>query len=90
MVKGVNKQIIEINSPQSPYFERAVLFLKKGRSVTDLKGESFGEKELQEALLTASFSQKIKSLRLAILVLSLLLASSVAVIASMLVFCDIF
>ncbi len=28
MVKGVNKQIIEVNNPESPYFDRAVFYLK--------------------------------------------------------------
>ena len=30
MVKGVNKKIIEINHPDSLYFERAVFYLKPG------------------------------------------------------------
>ncbi len=28
MIKGVNKKVIEINRPDSAYFERAVLYLK--------------------------------------------------------------
>lgn len=28
MIKGVNKRIIEINSPESIYFEKAVFYLK--------------------------------------------------------------
>ena len=28
MIKGVNKKVIEINRPDSVYFERAVLYLK--------------------------------------------------------------
>ncbi len=28
MIKGVNKKVIEINKPDSAYFERAVLYLK--------------------------------------------------------------
>lgn len=30
MVKGVNKQIIEVNNPDSVYFEKAVFYLKPG------------------------------------------------------------
>lgn len=30
MVKGVNKKIIEINHPDSLYFDRAVFYLKPG------------------------------------------------------------
>lgn len=28
MIKGVNKQIIEINDPESKYFEKAVLYIR--------------------------------------------------------------
>lgn len=28
MIKGVNKKVLEINNPQSLYFEKAVLYLK--------------------------------------------------------------
>lgn len=28
MIKGVNRKVLEINNPQSLYFEKAVLFLK--------------------------------------------------------------
>lgn len=28
MIKGVNKRIIEINNPQSIYFEKAIFYLK--------------------------------------------------------------
>ena len=30
MLKGVNKQIIEVNNPNSIYFERAVFYLRPG------------------------------------------------------------
>ncbi len=30
MIKGVNKRIIEINNPDSIYFEKAVFYLKAG------------------------------------------------------------
>ena len=32
MIKGVNKKVLEINSPQSIYFEKAVLYLKPNMS----------------------------------------------------------
>ena len=28
MIKGVNKQIIEVNDPESKYFEKAVLYIR--------------------------------------------------------------
>ena len=30
MIKGVNKQIIEVNDPDSIYFEKAVFYLRAG------------------------------------------------------------
>lgn len=30
MIKGVNRRVIEINSTQSDYFEKAVLYLRPG------------------------------------------------------------
>ena len=30
MIKGVNKQIIEVNDPNSIYFEKAVFYLRAG------------------------------------------------------------
>ncbi len=37
MIKGVNKKVIEINRPDSMYFERAVLYLKPHVSEVPLK-----------------------------------------------------
>ena len=37
MLKGVNKTIIEVNDPDSAYFERAVFYLRRG--VTELPAE---------------------------------------------------
>lgn len=43
MVKGVNKQIIEINNTGNSYFERVLLFVAPGKcdkSVAELKNEA--------------------------------------------------
>ncbi|MDR2558304.1 MAG: hypothetical protein LBC86_01985 [Oscillospiraceae bacterium] len=32
MLKGVNKLIIEVNNPESDFFERAIFFVKPGKS----------------------------------------------------------
>lgn len=37
MIKGVNKNIIEINNPDSIYFEKAIFYLRPG--VRELPGE---------------------------------------------------
>ena len=34
MIKGVNKKVLEINNPQSIYFEKAVLYLKPNMDCT--------------------------------------------------------
>lgn len=33
MIKGVNKKIIEINNPESPYFDKVVLYIKPNREI---------------------------------------------------------
>lgn len=37
MIKGVNKKVLEINNPQSLYFEKAVLYLKPNLSSISCK-----------------------------------------------------
>ncbi len=37
MIKGVNKKVLEINNPQSLYFEKAVLYLKPNMSSVSCK-----------------------------------------------------
>lgn len=42
MIKGVNKKIIEINNPESPYFDKVVLYIKPTKEVhtrNELSGE---------------------------------------------------
>lgn len=33
MIKGVNKKIIEINNPESPYFDKVVLYIKPTKEI---------------------------------------------------------
>lgn len=33
MIKGVNKKIIEINNPESPYFDKVILYIKPNREI---------------------------------------------------------
>lgn len=37
MIKGVNKKVLEINNPESIYFEKAVLYLKPNMSAVPEK-----------------------------------------------------
>lgn len=40
MIKGINKQILEVTNPESPYFERIIFFVRP-------EGQRLSEKELQ-------------------------------------------
>ncbi|HIU35424.1 MAG TPA: hypothetical protein IAC53_02290 [Candidatus Fimenecus excrementigallinarum] len=46
MVKGVNRQVLEVQSPDSPYFERALFFVKPEYAFT-------GEQTLRRAAARA-------------------------------------
>ncbi|MBR3631308.1 MAG: hypothetical protein IKN55_12665 [Oscillospiraceae bacterium] len=51
MVKGVNHRVIEINRPESAYFERAVLYLRPELSDSSLQAvELAAERYLGDAL----------------------------------------
>lgn len=52
MIKGVNKKIIEINNPDSIYFERAVFYLRPG------------VRELPDEISTREVSQYVAKLGL--------------------------
>ena len=40
MLKGVNRQVLEITNPESPYFEKIIFFVRR-------EGVSANEKELE-------------------------------------------
>ena len=61
MVKGVNKQIIEINDTGSKYFERVLLFVSPGRS--DLSHEKLTAEAKEYLLKLSPESSSSKSLR---------------------------
>ncbi|MBE6741689.1 MAG: hypothetical protein E7570_05210 [Ruminococcaceae bacterium] len=37
MIKGINKQVLEVTNPQSPYFEKIVFFVKPASSQVEEK-----------------------------------------------------
>lgn len=41
MIKGINKQILEVTNPDSPYFEKIIFFVRP-------QGERLSEKDLQQ------------------------------------------
>jgi hypothetical protein len=49
MIKGVNKKIIEINNPDSLYFEKAVLYVRPNITILP---EAISQKEAQRLLTT--------------------------------------
>ncbi len=51
MVKGVNKKIIEINHPDSIYFDRAVFYLKP--EITEFP-QQLSQADAEAILMTAS------------------------------------
>lgn len=56
MIRGVNKQIIEINETQNEYFEKAILFVRPSKS--DIGA---GKLRVQAARIMGSFEQPGKS-----------------------------
>ncbi len=79
MIKGVNKQIIEVNNTDSIYFERAVFYLRPG--VKMLPGE-VSCREIDRFLADSGLSVRRKRLSLKIgkfLVCSLLSAALICV-----------
>ena len=57
MIKGVNRKIIEINNPDSPYFEKAVLYLKPNIAVLH---EAVSKKEAQRLIRSLTFDDTEK------------------------------
>ncbi len=55
MVKGVNKQIIEVNNPDSIYFERAVFYLKPGVRILPTE---LSEREINKIIAPYSDGQR--------------------------------
>ena len=85
MVKGVTKRIVEIKSPSSDYFERAVLYLKTDRPYPKKQEAIALAEEYLQSLEPSELPKNPKNLRLTVLVLSLSLAVSVAALAAVLI-----
>lgn len=57
MIKGINKQILEVTNPESPYFERIIFFVK---SDSQGIGESVLKKEAEKISLKAKKPPKTR------------------------------
>lgn len=51
MIKGINKQILEVTNPESPYFEKIIFFVRPN-------GQSVGEEKLKTEALKLSKEMK--------------------------------
>ena len=60
MVKGVNKQIIEVNNPDSIYFERCIFYLKPGVRILPVE---LSDREITKIIAPYTSDRK-KSFRL--------------------------
>ena len=62
MIKGINKQVLEVLEPNNSYFEKALFFVKPEYSnESDNKLRNQALKSLQTAALPKTRKQKIKS-----------------------------
>ena len=84
MLKGVTKRIVEIKSPTSEYFERAVLYLRadkpypKKQAAIELAEDYLSTLEPPETL------RPQKNLKLTVIVLALSLAVALAALTAVL------
>ena len=85
MLKGVTKRIVEIKSPASEHFERAVLYRRTDRPYPK-KSEAIGlAEEYVSSLEPNELPKPPRDLRLTVAVLSLSLGVTLAALAVLLV-----
>ncbi len=59
MIKGVNHRIVEITGMNSDYFEKAVLYVRPGKSETDsIKIDSEARSELERLVPDSGYKRK--------------------------------
>lgn len=85
MLKGVTKRIVEIKSPKSTHFERAVLYLRADRPYPKKREAIDLAEDYLETLEPETSAAPQKNLRLTVVVLSLSLAVTLAALAAVLV-----
>lgn len=62
MIKGVNKRILEVNFPESEYFEKAVVFLRSDKLPAGIGTEAEMKiAELEREISDPAFLYKTKS-----------------------------
>ncbi len=65
MIKGVNRQILEVTSPESPYFEKIIFFVRPEGAPRDEKqlyaeAEKFSKTAQRPPKTRYSFKQKLQ------------------------------
>ena len=84
MLKGVTKRIVEIKSPASDYFERAVLYLRADKPYPK-KSEAISlANDYIESLEPENIRKSPKNLRLTVAVLALSLRVTLTALAAVL------
>lgn len=84
MVKGVNKQIIEVNNPDSIYFERAVFYLKPGVRILPTE---LSEREINKIIAPYSEDRKNAAhMKRGRLIICFMLILTAAVVSYFLIF----
>lgn len=87
MLKGVTKRIVEIRSPASDYFERAVLYLRADKPLPKEADASALAEEYLKTLEPENLPRADKNPRVTVAVLSLCLGVSLAAVAVLLILC---
>lgn len=67
MVKGVNKQIIEVKNPDSIYFEKVVFYLKSGVNVLP---DEISSREIDRYIKNVGYRRKKSYDTIAVIVIS--------------------
>lgn len=87
MLKGVNKQILEVTNPESPYFEKIIFFVKSSAPVTDSKKLKQEAEKISLSTAVKPPKTKLTKARLLSFIANTLLGS-LAGIAIYYVICD--
>lgn len=60
MIKGVNKKIIEINNPNSSYFDKVILYLKPNNNIQSSNELSFEVDRYLKSLIRENIDNNSK------------------------------
>lgn len=85
MLKGVTKRIVEIKSPASDHFERAVLYLRADKPYPQKQEAVALAEEYLESIEPTDMPKPAKDLRLTVTVLSLSLVVTLTALGILLV-----